>query len=455
MATQFLMPKLGLTMEEGTIVEWLVEPGDEVRAGTAVLRIETDKTETDVEAAASGRLHPVGAIGETFACGELIGWFLADGEARPGAEVPTTADAPRAGGRVFASPNARRLAAERGIDLAAVAGTGPNGRIVSEDLDAVPAPSSPPPAAVEPPSTAGAGTARRPVSTTPATAAARQLADLLGIDLAAVTPDPGDGRVSREAVARHVRLLLAERTAAPGPADGALLPPLQPPTETIPLRGMRGTIAKRMHQSLRDMAQLSLFMDADAGAVVAHRAARAEARELTPSYTDYVVAAVARALRAHPRVNSQITDAGVAHLPGIHIGVAVALDDGLVVPVVRDVLDRDLASLAAETSRLAEAARSGALTLDELEGGTFSVSTLGAYGVDAFTPVINPPNTAILGVGRVRDEVILVDGQVTTASRVTLSLTWDHRAFDGAPAAAFCRSVCEALGDPEALDRPA
>jgi pyruvate dehydrogenase E2 component (dihydrolipoamide acetyltransferase) len=476
-ATQFQMPKLGLTMEEGTIVEWLVEPGAAVSEGTAVLRIETDKTETDVEAAASGHLYPVGAVGDTFACGELIGWFLADGEELPGAATATPATtvataggssagnpstaghrpAAPAGGRLLASPNARRLAAERGIDLAAVVGTGPNGRIVSEDLAGVPAPPAVDAAAHPPsaPPTAAAGPSPRPAPAVPATAAARQLADLLGIDLGSVTPDPDDGRVSREAVARHVRGLLAQLAPTAPPAASIRLAATQTPTETVPLRGMRGTIAKRMHQSLRDMAQLSLFMDADVGAVVAHRTARQAAGERVPSYTDYVIAAAARALHAHPRINSQITDDGIALLPDVHVGMAVALDDGLVVPVVRDVLARDLASLGAETTRLAAAARSGDVALEELEGGTFSVSTLGMYGVDGFTPVINPPNTAILGVGRLRNDVILTDGEVATVERITLSLTWDHRAFDGAPAAAFCRSVCEALGDPEALDRPA
>jgi pyruvate dehydrogenase E2 component (dihydrolipoamide acetyltransferase) len=216
---------------------------------------------------------------------------------------------------------------------------------------------------------------------------------------------------------------------------------------------MRGTIAKRMHESLRQMAQLSLFMDADLDAVVADRARRKQ-QDSAPGYTDYVIAAAARALVRHPIVNSQITDDGVALLPDVHVGMAVALDEGLIVPVVHDTTTLDLATLAATTSRLADAARSGSLSLPELEGGTFSVSTLGMYGVDGFTPVINPPNTAILGVGRLRDDLVLVDGEVTSRTRLTLSLTWDHRAFDGAPAAAFCRTIVELLGEPETLDQP-
>jgi len=192
-------------------------------------------------------------------------------------------------------------------------------------------------------------------------------------------------------------------------------------------------------------------MDADLDAVVADRARRKESGE-APSYTDYVIAAAARALGRHPLVNSQITADGVALLPTAHVGMAVALDDGLIVPVIRDTADRDLGSLSAESTRLAEAARKGELALPDLEGGTFSVSTLGMYGVDGFTPVINPPNTAILGVGRLRDDVVVDDGEVGVRTRLTLSLTWDHRAFDGAPAAAFCKTVVDLLGDPATLD---
>jgi pyruvate dehydrogenase E2 component (dihydrolipoamide acetyltransferase) len=195
-------------------------------------------------------------------------------------------------------------------------------------------------------------------------------------------------------------------------------------------------------------------MDADMTAVLAHRAQRRAALpdRAVPSITDYVVAAAARALVRHPRLNAQVTEAGIALLPDVHVGLAVAVDNGLMVPVVRDTAHRDLADLAAETTRLAAAARSGSITPAELEGGTFSVSALGAFGVDAFTPVINPPNAGILGVGRLRDDVVVVDGQITTVKRLTLSLTWDHRVIDGVPAAEFCRTVVELLADPAALD---
>lgn len=446
MAVALRMPKLGLTMEEGTITSWLVGDGDLVEAGTAVLEIETDKAETEVESPDGGRLHRLGAVGITYPCGAVIGWLLADGEAPPAAEVPTapataavrpagpaaapaTAHAPAGGnGRLLASPNARRVAAAAALDLQLVRGTGPGGRIVSEDVE-------------EAVARGGAPAPRRaPAAGPPATFAARTLADLLGVDLAAVAPSP-DGRINRDDVAAHVRRLLAAASPTPTPTTAPVVPATQEPTEVVPLTGMRGTIAKRMHAALRDMAQLTLTMDADMGDVVADRTARAESGEgRPPSFTDYVVAASARALRRHPIVNSQVTEEGIALLPRVHVGIAVASDKGLYVPVVRDTDQLGIEALAVETRRLADAGRAGKLRLEDLEGATFSVSTLGMYGVDAFTPVINPPNAAILGVGRLRDD-----------GRLTLSLTWDHRVLDGAPAAEFCRTIVELLATPAEL----
>ncbi len=488
MARPFIMPKLGLTMEEGTIAEWLIGNGDEVASGDIVLRISTDKTETDIEATFEGRLHTVGDIGETFACGETIAWLLDDGEEPPAAApAPQAAGAASAaataaagatlaqasggaapvtaGGRIVASPLARRLAAERGIDLAMVQGSGPGRRIVSADLDGISTTHGSQTAqSVQtgqalPAAPAGltqhGGGSPQPLSTF----AARSLADLLGVDISSVAPDPRTNKVTKELVAAHVRSLLSGPAAPSSPAStgtsttsASLLPALQSPSSVRPLTGMRGTIATRMHGSLQQMAQLSLFMDADLDAVVADRAER-KAAGAAPGYTDYVIAAAARALQEHPHVNAQVTDDGIALLPEVHVGMAVALDDGLIVPVVRDTAGRDLADLAAETSRLAEAARSGSLTLPDIEGGTFSVSTLGMFGVDGFTPIINPPNAAILGVGRLRDDLVLGDdGTVRAVPRLTLSLTWDHRVFDGAPAAAFTQRIVSLLADPALLD---
>jgi pyruvate dehydrogenase E2 component (dihydrolipoamide acetyltransferase) len=474
MATEFVMPKLGLTMEEGTILQWLVEEGALIAPGTPVMLIETDKVESEVEANSAGRLHRTAEAGATFRCGEVIGWLLEEGEAPPASAVavataPVASAAaalaalplpppvqPTNGGRRFISPNARRLAAERNIDLALVRGTGPGGRVVSEDLDQVPPRVAAAPTAPSTPMASPTRIAANHDGSVPATVAARQLADLLGVDLARVAPDPVDRYVTRESVAQYVRERLRRPDVAPADERAAAratsLPAAsQTPTSVKRLSGMRGTIAKRMHASLLDMAQLTLTMDAGVDSIVADRAAR-RASGVVPSYTDYVMAAVARALRTHPIVNSQVTDDGIALLPDIHVGLAVALDEGLMVPVVRHTDQLTLADLAETTGRLAAAARAGRLSLQELEGGTFSVSALGAFGVETFTPVVNPPNAAILGVGRVRDELVMTDNGVTVTKRMMLSLTWDHRVFDGAPAAQFCRTVVDLLAEPHRLD---
>ena len=484
MSTEFIMPKLGLTMEEGTILEWLVEDGTEITQGMAVLRIETDKVESDVESPGAGRFHRVGNQGDTYPCGTLIGYLLADGEEPPVAKAPaaaasassapaassapvtsvaSTVAAPRREGRLFASPNARRVAKELGIDIETVVGSGPEGRITSEDVEE----------AHRNPS-ARRATGAPAIAVAPilssngnvlATAAARQLAELLGVDLAQVPYDATDGRVTKDGVAAFVRARLtttqtaSKETSSAEKSTTVLAPASQTPTSIKKMSGMRGTIAKRMQSSLQDMAQLTLHMDADLDAIVEDRETRKSSgnnnsSNSLPGFTDYVIAAAARALKLHPIVNSQVTAEGIALLPEIHVSMAVALPEGLIVPVIKNTTSLDLASLASETKRLSGAAREGKLGLAELEGGTFSVSTLGMFGVDGFTPVINPPNTAILGVGRLRDDVVVSKkGKVSTVKRMTLSLTWDHRVFDGAPAAEFCKSIVDLLADPSALNK--
>ena len=485
MSTEFIMPKLGLTMEEGTILEWLVEDGAEITAGMPVLRIETDKVESDVESPGSGRFHRLGTQGEAYPCGALIGYLLADGEEIPVSKSPTSAtpavtasptssasptSAPVSSvqrqGRQFASPNARRVAEELGIDINTVIGTGPDGRVVSEDVEeAHKNPQALRVVAVSAVATVATVATVAPIMSSNgnvlATAAARQLADLLGIDLSQVPYDAQDGRITKDGVATYVRsrLSVPSPSTAPAPAavqQSALAPASQTPTSIKKISGMRGTIAKRMHSSLQEMAQLTLHMDADFDAIVKDRDDRkgAGGAASLPGFTDYIIAATARALKLHPIVNSQVTAEGIALLPEIHVSMAVALDEGLIVPVIKNTTSLDLSSLASETKRLSGAARDGKLTLSELEGGTFSVSTLGMFGVDGFTPVINPPNTAILGVGRLRDDVVVnAKGKVSTVKRMTLSLTWDHRVFDGAPAAEFCKSIVDLLADPSALNK--
>ena len=459
MATEFLMPKLGLTMEAGTIIDWLVPDGAEVSENTPVLLIETDKVETEVEAGSAGILRRSGEVGETYSCGTRLGWILEVGESltaptgeeerrvdRTGEQSGTqsrqgedTVELRESEGdasqRLMTSPNARRVAANLGIDLAEITGSGPGGRIVSSDVES---------AALSGASMLGGAPDRhasiegRPTS---ASFAARQLADQLGVQLSAISSASVGQRITREDVLHHTRGLLAGPDGQKTPAPALL----QTPTSVIPMTGMRRVIAERMHSSLREMAQLTLMMDVHIDGLVTHREQFSDTG-LIPSYTDYVIAATSRALVKHPIVNSQLTDEELALLPEINVGLAVALEEGVVVPVVRGADRLSITDLAPETSRLSSAARGGKLRLSDVEGGTFSVTALGMYGVDGFTPVINPPNTAVLGIGRIREQATWnEEGRIERARVLTLSLTWDHRAFDGVPAAEFVATIRDRL----------
>ncbi|WP_028809986.1 dihydrolipoamide acetyltransferase family protein [Streptomyces sp. 351MFTsu5.1] len=482
MAVEVLLPKIGLTMQEGTIDEWLVPTGAVVTEGEALLRLATDKVDVDVEAEAGGLFHPVVPAGTTVPAGALIGWLLAEGErppegadepapptkappaaalgagapaivsgpgaqaAAPGAGAPAIVSGPGAqaaaqgagapvgapGGpatspgpgapaahpvsqRLLSSPNARRVAAAAGVDLAVVRGTGPGGRIVSEDVEEH--------VAAFPARAAGASS---PL--------VRKLARERGIDLAEVNGTGPGGRIRR--------------------AD---LEPVAPAavltsSTVIPLTGMRGTIARRMHASLQEMAQLTHGYEVRMDAVVSLRDRLKE--EWTdsglpvPSINDFLLKAAALALREHPLLNATVREDGIHLLDDIHLGFAVAVPGGLMVPVIEDAAALPLTGIAERTKALAEAARTGRISPAQLEGATFTVTSLGGYGVDFFTPVINPGNVAILGVGRLRDGVEWADDRPLRTRVLTLSLTFDHRAVDGAPAAEYLRTLGELLSKP-------
>jgi len=448
-AVEVLIPKLGLTMEYGLIEEWLVAPGTPVKPGDPLLRLATDKVDVEVEAEGSGLFHPAVEPGAELPPGALIGWLLEAGEEPPGAAgekpsgavgqeppgaaaeiaaaTPAAAGTPATDatlartGRLFSSPNARRVARDRGIEITLLAGTGPGGRIITADvLDA---------AAAAPAIPARQGTVS-PLVRRDATAA--------GVDLAAVAGTGPGGRVLRSDI--------AAAAARPAPATQA-----STPASVIPLTGMRGVIATRMHASLQEMAQLTLGTEATMDAAVALRAQLKEQWQQAPTITDLVVRAAALSLRDHPRLNAEVRDNAVHLREEINVGLAVALEEGLMVPVLKRADQLPLSAMAAETRRLAQAARTGKLTLPELEGGTFTVSTLGSFGIDFFTPVITPGQVAILGVGRLRDSVRWEEDTPHRTQVLTLSITFDHRAVDGAPAAEFLRSVASRLTNPLTL----
>lgn len=435
MAVEVLIPKLGLTMEYGLIEEWLVAPGTPVEPGDPLLRLATDKVDVEVEAEASGLFHPAVESGAELPPGALIGWLLEAGEAPPGAppgaSAPTPPEARTAGAirttrRLFSSPNARRVARDRGIDITQLTGTGPNGRIITADVLDATAPQQAPRQAPQQP-------APRP---RPASPLVRRHATAAGVDLATITGTGPGGKILRSDI------------AAPRPGPGE--------TETtahnvIPLTGMRGVIAARMHASLQEMAQLTLGTEATMDAAVALRAELKQHWPHAPTITDLIVRAAALSLREHPRLNATVADQAIHVHDEINVGLAVALEEGLLVPVLNRADQMPLSQLAEETRRMAHAARKNKLTLPELEGGTFTVSTLGSYGIDFFTPVITPGQVAILGVGRLRDSVRWAADTPVRTQVLTLSITFDHRAVDGAPAAEYLRSVATRLAKPLTL----
>jgi pyruvate dehydrogenase E2 component (dihydrolipoamide acetyltransferase) len=463
-AVKIIVPKLGMTMQEGTLTEWIAEAAQPVSVGDRLFALATDKIDVEVEAESDGILYQAVAAGATLEPGAVVGWLLADGESGPPDSLapaapptephspaephpstkPESAEDPQSPGeagprvtasaapgaeRRFVSPNARRVAAELGVALSAVEGTGPRGRIVSADVRV----------AARATTTTADGAARPPVSSP----LARRDAVRRGIEPAGLTGTGPGGRVRRADVTASSR------------AETPTAPPAQAHERIIPLTGMRRVIAQRMHASLTEMAQLTHGCEATMDAVIALRGRLKEDLPGTdipvPSLNDFVLRAAALALREHPLLNARVENDGIHVIGAINVALAVAVPDGLIAPVISDAAGKPVTVLAAETRRLATAARAGKLRLDQLEGSTFTVTSLGSYGVDMFTPIVNPGNVAILGVGRVRDGVAW-DGDTPRRTAVmTLSLSFDHRAVDGAPAAEYLRTVRELLARPTRL----
>jgi pyruvate dehydrogenase E2 component (dihydrolipoamide acetyltransferase) len=320
---------------------------------------------------------------------------------------------------------ARRLATELGVDIAAVTGTGPGGRIVESDVKA----------AAEAAPAAKTGGRSSPM--------ARKVARELGVDLANVVGTGPNGRITKEDVESAARAPAPTATAQPARAD-----------QVVPVRGMRKTIATRMHESLQSMAQLTMDMDVVMDDAVKLRGQLIEEWEdegIRPSYTDLVIRAAAKALEVHPLMNSRFDESEMTLLGEVNVGMAVALDEGLIVPVIRNANILSMKALARESTRLAGATRDGNLTPDDLQGGTFTVSALGMFGVDSFTPIINSPQVGILGINRLRDDVAWEGAVPVKRQAMRLSLTWDHRAVDGAPAAQFLSAVRDLLQAPYRL----
>jgi pyruvate dehydrogenase E2 component (dihydrolipoamide acetyltransferase) len=395
-AVEIVMPHLSDSMEEGTIVQWFVAEGDAVSDGQPLVEVETDKASVTYESELDGTVLSINAaVGDTVAVGAVIA-VMGDGNgADPAVAAPRTAGmtgaasmgsgaatsrAPR-GRRVKASPVARRVAAELGVDLAALAGSGPHGRVIRADVERS-VPASPP----------------------------------------------------------------ASRAAAPrtDSAKGNT-------TRTRPTR-VQETVARRMAESRATVPDFELRCEVDMTQAVALRAQLSEIADPPPTYNDFIVRAVALALREFPRVNGAYRDSGFETYSRVNVGIAVAADDTLLVPTIFDADQRSVIQIAAASRELAAKVRDGSVLPADLSGGTFSVSNLGMYGLDSFTAVINPPQAAILAVGSLKPRAVVDDaGSVVARPTVHLTLACDHRILYGADGARFLARVRDLLQKPVAL----
>ncbi|MGX8271654.1 pyruvate dehydrogenase complex dihydrolipoamide acetyltransferase [Brevundimonas diminuta] len=421
--TDILMPALSPTMEEGVLAKWHVKVGDTVSAGDVIAEIETDKATMEVEAVDEGEvleiLVPEGAEGVKVntPIARLSGDAVAPAPKKieapaeatkaeaPKAEAPKpeAAPAPTApksddGGRIFASPLARRLAAQAGLDLKTVKGTGPHGRIVKRDVEA-----------------AGKGGAQ------PAAAAT-----------AAVAP----------AAEPRKALSLAQM----GIPDGSY--------DLIPLDGMKKAVARRMVDSVQNVPHFPLFIDCEIDQLMAIRAKvnkMLEPQGVKVSVNDFVIKAAALALKMVPEANASYTPEGIAMHHNADVSMAVAIDGGLITPIIRKAETKGLAQIATESKDLAKRARERKLKPEEFQGGTFSVSNLGMFGIKQFTSIINEPQGCIMSVGAGEQRPVVKDGQLAVATVMTVTLTCDHRVVDGATGARFLQAFKPLIEDPVAM----
>jgi pyruvate dehydrogenase E2 component (dihydrolipoamide acetyltransferase) len=441
MPNNIVMPRLGWTMESGTLVEWFKNDGDEVQAGELLFAVETDKAIQEIEALDSGILHipAESPMGQDAPVGALLGYILAPGEALPaggGESVATEMEpvvaeplavaasaavsAPRSEPAI--SPRARRAARELGVDWVVIAGSGSSGRIVERDVRAHAA-------SMAAPVTNGKGRA---------TPSVRRLAEERGVDLTAVAGSAPGGRITRTDVESVV--VSAPRTAA------------QPGDHVAPMSTVRRLTAQRMMDAARTVAPVTLTTEVDATELVAVRTRlKTENPELVPSITDLLVKLTAQALATHPDLNTSIDGDSIVQHAAINIGVAVDGERGLSAPVVRDAGSKSLFAIAQESADMIGAARKGSLSPDAMSGGTFTISNLGMFGIDAFTPILNLPECAILGVGRIVAKPVVINedtDEIAVRRMLSLSLTFDHRLVDGAPAARFLQTLCRMIEHP-------
>ncbi|MDW8299469.1 MAG: dihydrolipoamide acetyltransferase family protein [Anaerolineae bacterium] len=420
-----LMPKLGLTMTEATLTEWLKREGEYVREGEPLFVFETDKSTLEFESPVSGVLTRILVkAGETVPVYTVVGVIDEPSQSSAPSAAPDlasdtsqAASVPAPMRRVRATPRAKRLARQHGIDLSSIRGSGEFGRIHEVDVRAalhrVPA----------------------------ATPLARRMAQVHALDLSTVQGSGRDGKIMRADVEAQLAAHSAEPTA-------------ESATETAdiaPFTPIRALTARRMAQSHAEVAPVTLTTEADAANLVAAREQLSALMGEKLSYNALFIAVAARTLREFPDLNASFTPNGLRHNSAINIGLAVDTERGLIVPVVPHADKRALDDIHQTLKTLIERAQAGKSLPADLEGGTFTITNLGTFEIDLFTPIVVLPQVAILGVGRIVEKVVPHDGEIVIRPRISLSLTFDHRAVDGAPAARFFKRLKMLIENPLAL----
>jgi pyruvate dehydrogenase E2 component (dihydrolipoamide acetyltransferase) len=454
MPFEIVMPRLGWNMEKGSLGGWLKQDGDRVEMGEIIFTVEGDKATQEIEALESGILRIPGDSpppGLEVPVGTRLAYILQPGESLPTGfvselarpEVVAQASSRPAGQadqlapsgyRNRISPRARRVAGELRVDWTLLHGSGRSGRIVERDVRQA------------------AEAARARLTTVPVaeriSPLARRLAAELGVDVDRLATALPGRRIERADVEAAARAGITAIVAPPVPGVLAGQPPTAPerPAEVVvPITAVRRAIAERMAASAHTAAAVTLTTEADATELVRLRTQLQEdGREPIPSYTDLLAKLVAAALVEHPMLNARLDGDVIRQSAIANIGIAVAAERGLLAPVLRDVGSKSLRQIAQESAALIERARAGRLTADELSGGSFTITNLGMYEIDAFTPIINLPECAVLGVGRIVPKQVVVDAaneRVAIRRMVFLSLTFDHRLVDGAPAARFLQRI--------------
>lgn len=437
------MPKLGLTMKTGKVSKWLKAEGDAVKKGEALFEVETDKITNSVEAPEDGILFQIVVpAGSTVAVQTVIGVIAAPGETPERLEAGQAGAAPAADAKpaakqgaakaepqaapteVRASPAAKRLARELGVDLAQVKGTGPDGRIKEGDVTAY----------------------HEAVAKIRITPLAAVLAAKAGLDVRTLTGTGERGKITREDVERALNPEAAATDTATADAAGP---------KVLPMAGMRKAIADNMAASLAQAAQLTLVTEVDATEslefLACVRAMYKKDKAFRVSMNDILILAASRALLRFPMMNSTQVGEEIFLHDSVHMGVAVAIEGGLIVPVLRDADKKTLPQIARESREIAGRARTGALTSDDLSGGTFTISNMMRSPVDFFTPILKPTETGILGVGRVLEKPVVHKGEIKIRSMMGLSLTFDHRVIDGSPAGEFLSLLCQYVEQPSLI----